>query len=261
MSESHEKKMLAPAYVPYRTFTTFVKSLEGRVLPNRVDRSLLKSYSGSIQTQLIGSLRFLRLISDDGTIEAIFRNYIEADEQARRDLAETIVETAYEFLFQNARFNLANATSAQFQEAFKSTGVTGETVRKAQTFFLQMAKEAGIAISPHLTVHSKTQNGAKRTRNKPNQSSYDPRNEEESDDSPPLFDNAATQPNSSVSAFLVVSFSKGVRMTLGIDGNVLALSQEELMLILDLKQRIETFQQKVDSAAMNHKVDSREVEP
>lgn len=60
MTEEDKKKKLPP-YLPYRTLRSFLDNMKV-ALPNRIDRSLMPTMSGAMQSQLIGALEYLRLI-------------------------------------------------------------------------------------------------------------------------------------------------------------------------------------------------------
>ena len=55
-----------PPYVPYKTFKNFLEGLR-IAMPARIDRSIMGSLSGAIQSQLINALKYLKLIGPTDT--------------------------------------------------------------------------------------------------------------------------------------------------------------------------------------------------
>jgi hypothetical protein len=147
MEEDKPKKDLPP-YVSYRTFKHW---LEGRRsgLPDKIDRAILGNLAGVVQGQLISTLRFLRLISANGEVAPALEKLVHAEGEERSRMLGEILKSAYGFLFDGS-INLAKAAPSTISTAFTSQGVTGDTARKAISFFVLAAKDAGIPISPFL---------------------------------------------------------------------------------------------------------------
>jgi hypothetical protein len=59
-------KVISP-HVAYKTLIAFVDSLR-RGVPAQIDRSLRRTMSGSAQTQMLASLRFLQMIDVHGNV-------------------------------------------------------------------------------------------------------------------------------------------------------------------------------------------------
>jgi len=144
---------MAP-YVPFQTIKTFLETLKPHRLPGRIDRSLLRNFSGAIQGQLITALRFLGLIDTKGVPTPVLENLhqIYGTEQWPGALAE-LLRTNYGPLFE---IGLDTASPAQFYERYRATFPGAEDViRKSATFFLNAAREAKIEISEHITRNKK----------------------------------------------------------------------------------------------------------
>jgi len=54
-----------PPYVPFKTFVTFIKKLKDTTVPERIDSSVLRSYSGGMAGQLTAALKYLKLTEDN----------------------------------------------------------------------------------------------------------------------------------------------------------------------------------------------------
>jgi hypothetical protein len=149
MSSNSPNKKAIPPYLPYKTLVNFVDSLK-IAMPQRIDRSLMSSMSGAVQSQLMASLEYLRLINPETGIPTEKLNQLarSGGDEKRRLLAD-ILMSSYQFLFNNG-LDLERATMDLLQERFRQTGTSGDTLRKAVAFFLKAAREAGMKLSPHL---------------------------------------------------------------------------------------------------------------
>jgi hypothetical protein len=152
--EQVEKKVLAPPYLSWKTFSGFIKSFN-QGLPPRLDRSAMSRLSGQNQNQMQNALIYLKLTKADGKPEPLLEKIVESsipEKQAEyQDHLKTMLKGAYPFLFDGTGdFVLDRSTSAHLDERFRAVGISGETVLKSEAFFLAAAQEAGIKISGHI---------------------------------------------------------------------------------------------------------------
>jgi hypothetical protein len=138
-----------PAYVPHKTFTNFINSLKESGAPSQIDRSVLKNLSGSDQSAILGSLKYLKLIDESGVPSKELLQLIDSTEEQRPAMMRAVLLQAYSFLFSGS-IDLKRATTKQVEDAFREQGVSGSTIVKCIAFFLAAAKDAGIPISPHV---------------------------------------------------------------------------------------------------------------
>lgn len=143
------EKTTLPAYISPTFFSNFINGLRETHIPLQIDRSVMPKASGSQVSAMLASLRFLGLIDADGTPTALLNQLVEADDGQRPDVYKKMLERAYAFLL-NGGLDLGKATGAQVADKFRDQGVTGSTLAKAIGFFLAVAKEAGIKVSPHI---------------------------------------------------------------------------------------------------------------
>lgn len=146
-------KANTPAYVPYKTFSNFINGLQENGVPSQINRSIMGDKSGSAQSAIIGTLEFLRLVTETGEPTKELQQLVESKEDNRGPLLRSVIEQAYPFLFSGA-IDLKRATTKQVEEAFRSQGVTGSTIVKCIGFFLAAAKAAGIQVSPYVKTPS-----------------------------------------------------------------------------------------------------------
>lgn len=168
MNEKAETKKLLPPYLPYKTLSTFFDSLKVAV-PSRIDRSIMRSMSGSMQSQLIGALEYLQLITpSDGVPTEKLQRFVHSEGPDRQKILKEILSAAYPFIFKDG-FDLQHGTSHQLQELFVSAGTSGDTTRKCIAFFQKAAKDAGVTLSPYLKKHPGRAPGATKAKRKPKQ--------------------------------------------------------------------------------------------
>lgn len=138
-----------PPYLPYKTLRNFVDSMKVAI-PARIDRSLMRSMAGGLQSQLIAGLGYLNLINTvDGVPTERLTRLVHSEGADRQRVLKEILTAAYPFLFKDG-FDLERTTALLLQERFSETGVTGDTMRKCIAFFMRVAKDAGIKLPGHL---------------------------------------------------------------------------------------------------------------
>lgn len=141
-------------YIAFQTMKTFIQNLKPHKLPNRIDRSLLQNFAGSVQGQLIATLRFFDLIDAKGIpTEALERLHQAYDTDQWPAVLGELLRKSYPAIF---GIGLATASPGQFSEAFRNAFGGAEAVqRKSRTFFLNAARDAQIEISQHITKNKK----------------------------------------------------------------------------------------------------------
>ncbi len=155
MVVSKDRKRLPP-YISYRTFRNFIDGLEQRV-PARIDRSYWgDTLSGSTGTQLMAALRFLGLIDVNGRPTEQLKPLVTAKGEQRIEFLKQIAQEAFAFVLQSS-FDPQSATYSQLQEVFNYTfQLTGDVSRKCIKFFIALANDAGVPLSPFMTKHVRT---------------------------------------------------------------------------------------------------------
>lgn len=143
MATPQSSEMTAP-YASWSMFESTLERMRLESIPAKLDRSFLHSASGSARAQLTGALKAFGLIDDElRPTETLARLAREPDQrpQIMRELATTFYAPILQLE--------SNATQDQLEAAFRAEyGIQGSTVKKAVSFFLQVAKVAGIEVSP-----------------------------------------------------------------------------------------------------------------
>src|SRR4030043_1068682 len=145
-----------PPYVSYRTFYNFLERLQQH-MPSRIDRSYWGDIlSGSTGTQLMAALRFLNLIDINGKPTELLKPLVEARGEIRTKLLYELTNDAFDFACQTS-LDLESATYAQLQEVFHHTfQLTDDVSRKCVKFFIDMAIDAGMPISPYIIKRTRS---------------------------------------------------------------------------------------------------------
>lgn len=159
---SEKEKVQIPPYVPYKTFRNFVDGLNP--VPSVVDSAVLKTMGGALRSQLLSSLRYLKLLDSNNKSQPALKNLAATKGDDRKKELNKILTNAYPFLFADSEdFSLTEGTYPQFLGKFQKQGASGDTVRRCGKFFLDAAHDAGIIVSPYIKAEpvtkTKTDNG------------------------------------------------------------------------------------------------------
>lgn len=142
---------------PYLTYSTWLKLLEslGKYLPPQFDKSYWDGlkFSGSTRATAKGTLIFLRLIDSNSKPTDKLQRLIDSKENERRAELKTMIEEAYKLIIGD--LNLERATAGQLEQCFRDCGAKGNIGDKCVSFFLAVAKDAGIRLSPPLEAKSR----------------------------------------------------------------------------------------------------------
>ena len=144
-----------PPYVSYRTFWNFLDNLK-QAMPARIDRSYWgDKLSGSTGGQLVSALRYLKLVDGNNIPTLRLKQIIFAKDPQRTNLLQQLHNEAYGFFVDS--FDVATATYAQLQESLEQRfHASSEVARKCIKFYLGLASEAGISLSPFVTKKNRT---------------------------------------------------------------------------------------------------------
>ncbi len=146
--DSSRKRL--PPYVSYRTFLNFIDGLQ-QGIPSRIDRSYWSDrLSGSTGTQLMSAMRFLGLIDTNDRPTSQLRQLVSAEGTQKTEVLRQITSGVFGFLVQGS-FDSQTATYAQLEENFHNTfELTDSVCRKCVKFFVALASDAEMPLSPHV---------------------------------------------------------------------------------------------------------------
>lgn len=248
------RKPVPACYVSFRTFLGVLDALRSD-MPKRIDRSVFPSFSGSAQSQLIGALRFLGLIDEEGITQPIFDRLVH-DEAHRAEILREILEERYAPILE---MDLTKATPKQLQEAMQSHySFRGSTLEKAVSFFLQASVYAGIPVSARLSNRVRGRSGGQALRRtKANRIRSSVGRAAERDTVSASSVPRSQGPQSMRGATKTVSLRSGGTLTLIAEVDVMVLDEIDRQFMFSLIDRLREYEQQ----AVAPSCDADEVEP
>lgn len=168
-SNNEVQKKNFPPYVSYKTFSNTLEEFKSDI-PSVIDKSVLSSMSGSTYGALISALQVMKLIDIKNVPTEKFKNLVKSVDGERKEILKQVFESVYDFLAED-NINTTQMTINQLNAKLSLMGATGATIKKCRSFFLALAKDSDIELSPFLTkvVRTRTNNSkfkAKKTPSK-----------------------------------------------------------------------------------------------
>ncbi|MFA5887381.1 MAG: hypothetical protein WC852_01580 [Candidatus Nanoarchaeia archaeon] len=140
-----------PPYIPIVWLNRFFELIK-RVRLEKISGQVISQYNIATPgntSKVVSALKFLNIIDSNGIIVDSNLNGLKLEGESRIRELKRIVETAYSRLFENLNLNTArkediiNYFISEFQfSSFQAIGAT--------KFFLYLANESGIKLSPEL---------------------------------------------------------------------------------------------------------------
>jgi hypothetical protein len=161
-SEGPKQQSARAPYMSYRGFRTLVGDLRQDGIPGRFDKSYFGGQSGSLIAQTRGTLRYFDLIDDQQHPTDTLTALVTADNAAAE---KAVLRKLLEAGYPDALALSLNATAGQLADVFRQRGLSGATVQKAIAFYVSLADEVGVEVSPHFRkgrVTTATGNGARK---------------------------------------------------------------------------------------------------
>ena len=164
MAEDNGKQS-SPPYVGYRLFKNYIGELAAMTIPPRIDPTIMVGKSGGTIAALRVAFSFFGLTTENGAITETLRTLVKNHDTDRwSSHLQHLVQDCYAPIL--GEVPLDNGTPGQLAEAFmKHTTLSGTTMAKAISFYLKVAKDAGIELSTHFKPPKvrKSQNGRKKS--------------------------------------------------------------------------------------------------
>jgi hypothetical protein len=145
-----------PSYGSYQMFQRFLEDLREPGVPERISKDALRTLAHPLTdrnyTYVRATLRHLELMRADGTPEDLLAVLVYAKGEERKKILRQILQNSYPFILGEEReeFDLATARDDEFSQRFERFNFSKEIARKAESFFLNAAKDAGLQISRHI---------------------------------------------------------------------------------------------------------------
>lgn len=189
MASENDKQGL-PAYVSYSSLISFINGLREGPMPQQIDRYVMPKASGSQISATVNALKFLKWLDANSKPTEPFKQFVKADDEARKGQLKKTLEASYSFLFNDPEFHLDRATGQMMAEKFRLLGMQGATLSKAIGFFLGAAKDAGLQVSSHIKPPPVPAGKAGTKKGKRKDDDYEEEEEEEEEE---VADNPSTQ--------------------------------------------------------------------
>lgn len=205
-----------PPYLSFQTFWAFIQELASKPLPPQIDRSMMDTKSGTDQSNILSTMRAFGLIDDSQAVTPFLQQLVKTDDiQQKRAIGE-VVKRLYPHQLE---ISAQNGTEKLLYDAFEQDfGVTGDTRRKAVTFFLHAARFGGIELSPHFPAIRTGSTGSATSR---------PRRTTKRKQPAPEPKAATSVPQAAVGDTYTVKLRAGGSVTLVVDVGHFALSRHK----------------------------------
>lgn len=141
---SSDTRTVTVPYMSFQGFRHLLDRLGTDGLPQVFDRSFFGEVSGSLVAQTRGTLKFFDLIDDDKRPTELLRTVASAEGDERITVLRELAEKKYSDVIALG----TDATQGQLVEAFRATGLSGQSVTKAISFYMSLADYTGLPVSP-----------------------------------------------------------------------------------------------------------------
>ena len=231
-----------PPYLSFKTFWSFLEELLSNPVPPQIDRSLMRSKSGSDQVNLTAALKAFGLIDAGQTVTGL-RELASGEEQARIRWLADQVRKHYPV---QVKVSEENGTEQQLRESFRESFKieSADTLRKAMTFFLHAARAAGIAISPHFPT-TRSGSGAPGTP-KPRRSAS--RRKAAADSSNSSRGNGSAKSGSADGDTYSVDLASGGSVSVVVSVNLFELTKTDRKFVIELVDALRDYDAKASAA-------------
>ncbi len=158
MTSGEATRDLLPPYPPYSAWRQLLQELRSDV-PARIDQSYLKlhKYNQSTVSMLQNALRFLQLIDQQDAPTPELRSLVKSEGEEYQTQLRQLLGQSYGPLISG--IDLSNITPDLLREQFQALGARGDVARKCGSFFVALAKDSGLRISPHLRLRQRQPGG------------------------------------------------------------------------------------------------------
>jgi hypothetical protein len=223
-------KTTPAAYVSFKTFLSAVEAL-GQGVPKRIDRTMWRSQSGVVQSQIMMALRFFNLVDEDDKPMPALHRLVDAPSEKRPEQIGALLRYAYHDIIEH---DLTKMTPKMLDEAMENYHVNGDTKRKAVTFFLQAARFADLPMHPLLS--GAIRNSAPRKR----RNKRDSGEQEEQSFRSRAGDLPASNQNGP--APKVVQLRSGGTLTLAVNVDVFSMSPEDRAFVFGVIDTLQKYE-------------------
>lgn len=169
MADDAQKKTV-PGYGTFGPLMTFLNVFRSQgVVPLQVDKSHMRTASGSTQQSHLQTLKFLKLLDSASKPTPLFKTFVMADDEARKPILKDMLLDSYSFLFESEGFDPERASGKMVEDKFREHNLNGATINKAMAFFIAACKFAEIKLSDSIKAPPapSRSNGSKKAKKEP----------------------------------------------------------------------------------------------
>jgi len=221
-------KATPAAYLPFRTFMSAIDALQHGI-PKQIDRTIWRSQSGIVQGQIMMALRFFGLVNGEDEPTPALHRFVDGQEKRSENL-RALLHHAYRDLINH---DLTKMSPKMLEDAMEQYNVSGDTKRKAVTFFLQAAKFADLPMHPLLSGQVRNTSGMRRRRSKVREIGV-----HIEDQMPSMVDSASTQQQRNITN---VDLKSGGKLTLIINVDLVSLSSEDRTFVFGMIDKFKEY--------------------
>lgn len=225
-----ETKQAAAPYLPFKTFLSSLEAFSAHGVPPLVDRSIWRTQPGGMQGLIMGALRFFDLIDSDNRPTERLEKLVSTPADKRAHAVRALLEHGYSDLISQ---DLTKMTVKMLDDAIEKYGVSGETKKKAITFFLQAAKHSDLPLSSFLQTQIRATPGTRRKRLTNGRSKEN--GEEQSSGFPDL-------PSLAHGSTKTIQLHNGGTLTLTVSVDVFTMSSDDRNFVFGLIDRLREYE-------------------
>lgn len=214
------------AYLPFRTFLGAIEALEHGI-PKSIDRTIWRTQSGVVQSQIMMGLRFFSLVDEQDRPTPALHRLVDGKEN-RQEHIRALLLHAYHSIVEH---DLTKMTPKMLEDAMEEFHVTGDTKRKAITFFLQAAKYAELPMHPLLLGQIRNTFGRRKRRVKELGLAI-------GEQIPQMAESVAVQQGS----VKTLDLKSGGKLTLAISVDVFSMSAADRQFVFGLIDKLQEYE-------------------
>lgn len=201
--------------------------------PPRIDRSYLDTLAGTDQTALMAALKGFGLIGEQSDVKPeLLRLAKDADNRPKM-----VADLLQQYYPKQVRLGEQNATHAMLEESFSEFDYSGDTKRKAVTFYLKAADYADVPLSAHFKIPKQRSVGAARPKT-PRQ----PRRRRQTGvQEPPAAQTGGLTPPASTGPTKSVDLQSGGQVTLSYTADFFSLDNRDRDFVLGLIDALKAY--------------------
>ncbi|HZR58524.1 MAG TPA: DUF5343 domain-containing protein [Terriglobales bacterium] len=226
--EAQVPKATPAAYLPFRTFLGAIEALQHGI-PKRIDRTIWRSQSGIVQGQIMMALRFFGLVNSEDEPTPALHRFVDSPEKRAENMC-ALIHHSYRDLIEH---DLTKMSPRMLETAMEQYSVSGETKRKAVTFFLQAAKFADLPMHPLLSSQVRNTSGTRRRRSKVREIGV-----QVEDQMPAMEDSVSVQQQRNITK---VDLKSGGKLTLIINVDLISLSSEDRTFVFGMIDKFKEY--------------------